>query len=111
MALDFTHIKGDTFDIVNFQMKVNNVALDLTGCILRMQIRKEYGGVIIKSFTTVASAGLTIQDAVNGLFKINKQIIDIPAFNYIYDIELDKADGTVKTYISGVFNVTNDVTR
>lgn len=111
MALDFTHIKGDTFEAVNFEMLLNAVPIDLTGCILRMQLRKEYGGVIIKSFTTVASAGLTIVNPTLGLFKINKQIIDIPAFVYIYDIELDYQNGDIKTYIKGNFSVVNDVTR
>jgi hypothetical protein len=111
MALDFTHIKGDTFEAVNFQMLVNSVALNLTGCTLRMQLRKEYGGVIFLSLTSVASAGITITNAATGLFKINRQIINIDAANYIYDIELIKADGTIKTYISGNFYVTNDVTR
>lgn len=111
MALDFTHIKGDTFEAVNFELLVNSVALNITGCTLRMQLRKEYGGIVYLSLTSVASAGITITSAVNGLFKINKQIINIDANNYIYDIELLKADGTVKTYISGNFYVTNDVTR
>ena len=76
-----------------------------------MQLRKEYGGVIFLSLTSVASAGITITNAATGLFKINRQIINIDAYNYIYDIELIKADGTIKTYISGNFYVTNDVTR
>ena len=111
MALDFTHIKGDTFEAVNFELLVNTVALNLTGCTLRMQLRKEYGGIVYLYLTSVASAGITITSAVNGLFKINKQVINIEAANYIYDIELVKSDGTVKTYISGNFYVTNDVTR
>jgi len=111
MALDFVHKKGDTFDEVNFQMIINTVALNLTGCTLRMQLRKEYGGVVYLSLTSVSSAGITITNAVSGLFKINKQIINIDAFNYIYDIELIKSDGTVKTYIDGVFSINNDVTR
>ena len=111
MALDFTHIKGDTFELVNFALLVNSVALNLTGCTLRMQLRKEYGGIVYLSLTSVASAGITITNAATGLFKINKQIINIDAANYIYDIELIKADGTIKTYISGNFYVTNDVTR
>jgi hypothetical protein len=111
MALDFTHIKGDTFEIVNFQLLVNTVALNLTGCTLRMQLRKEYGGIVYLSLTSVANAGITITTAASGLFKINKQIINIDANTYIYDIELIKADGTIKTYISGNFYVTNDVTR
>jgi hypothetical protein len=111
MALDFTHIKGDTFEAVNFELLVNTVALNLTGCTLRMQLRKEYGGIVYLSLTSVASAGITITSAASGLFKINKQVINIEAANYIYDIELVKADGTVKTYISGNFLITNDVTR
>jgi len=111
MALDFTHIKGDTFEAVNFQMLVNSVALNLTGCTLRMQLRKEYGGVIFLALTSVASAGITITNPSSGIFAINRQIINLDAFNYIYDIELIKADGTVKTYVSGNFSITNDVTR
>ena len=111
MALDFTHIKGDSFEAVNFALLVNTVALNLTGCTLRMQLRKEYGGIVYLSLTSVASAGITITNTASGLFRINKQIINIDANNYIYDIELIKADGTVKTYISGNFYVTNDVTR
>jgi len=111
MALDFTHIKGDTFEAVNFQMIVNSVALNLTGCTLRMQLRKEYGGVIFLALTSVANAGITITNPSSGIFAINRQIINLDAFNYIYDIELIKADGTVKTYVSGNFSITNDVTR
>lgn len=111
MALDFTHIKGDTFEAVNFQMLINTVALNLTGCTLRMQLRKEYGGIVYLSLTSVASAGITITTPANGLFKINRQIINLDSANYIYDIELIKADGTIKTYISGNFSITNDVTR
>ncbi len=109
--MDFKHKKGDTFEAVNFQININSVALDLTGCTLRMQLRKEYGGVIFLSFTSVANAGITITNAVSGLFKINKQIINIDANVYIYDIELMKADGSIKTYVNGNFNITNDVTR
>lgn len=109
--MNFTHIKGDTFEAVNFEMLINGLPIDLTNCVLRMQLRKEYGGVIIKSFTTVANAGLTITNGLLGLFKINKQIIDIQAFSYLYDIELDYQNGDVKTYIKGNFIITNDVTR
>jgi len=110
MALDFKHKKGDTFEAVNFEVKINYTPLDFTGGVIRMQLRKEYGGLVALSLTSVANAGITITDAVNGLFKINQQIIDIAAFNYIYDIEFDY-DGLVKTYVDGKFIITNDVTR
>jgi hypothetical protein len=110
MSLNFSHIKGDTFEAVNFEIKVDDVVVDLSDTIIRMQLRKVYGGVVALDLTSVANAGITITDAVDGLFKINEQIINIEADNYIYDIQFN-FDGVVKTYISGNFLIKNDVTR
>jgi hypothetical protein len=111
MSLNFSHIQGDTFEAVNFEVIKNGDALDLTGAVIRMQLRKECGGIPILSFTSVASAGLTITNAASGLFKINRQIINISEFNYLYDIEITFSDQTVKTWISGSFLVQCDITR
>jgi hypothetical protein len=110
MSLNFTHKRGDTFEAVNFEIMINEVAVDLTDTVIRMQLRKEYGGVIALNLTSVDNAGLTIIDAINGLFKINEQIINIEATNYLYDIQFN-FDGEIKTYVSGNFLITNDVTR
>jgi hypothetical protein len=110
MSLNFTHIKGDTFYEVDFEILKNQEAIDLTDAIIRMQVRQNYGGAIVLNFTSIDEEGITIIDAVDGKFKINQRIIDIPAFNYIYDIQFT-IDGVVKTYVSGNFLVTNDVTR
>lgn len=111
MGLNFSHIKGDTFEAVNFAVVKNTVALSLTGAVIKMQLKKECNGVAILSLTSVASAGLTITNAAGGLFKINQQIINIPEFNYIYDIQITFADGTVKTWVEGNFVVKCDITR
>jgi len=111
MSLNFSHIKGDTFEAVNFAVIKNSVVLNLTGAVIKMQLKKECGGVPILSFTSVASAGLTITNAASGLFKINKQIINIAEYNYLYDIEITFVDGTVKTWVEGNFVVKCDITR
>jgi hypothetical protein len=36
MSLNFTHIKGDTFDEVAFELKINNVAVNLTGAVIKI---------------------------------------------------------------------------
>lgn len=110
MSLNFTHKKGDTFYEVDFEILKNQEAIDLTDAVIRMQVRKNYGDAIVLNFTSVDNEGITITDAVDGKFKINQRIIDIPAYNYIYDIQFT-IDGIVKTYVSGNFLVTNDVTR
>lgn len=113
MSLQFKHKKGDTFDEVVFQVKINNIVVDLTGATIKMQLRKTYDDTAAAlTLTSVASAGITIINAANGEFKINKQIIDIEVYNYVYDIQITFADNTVKSsWIYGGFNITNDVTR
>jgi hypothetical protein len=112
MSLQFTHIKGDTFDEVAFQLKINTTVVNLTGATIRMQLRKSYSDTVAAlSLTSVSSAGITITNATNGEFKINTQIIDIPVYNYVYDIQITLASGVVKTYVQGGFNITNEVTR
>ena len=104
------HYKGDTFKQIPMVYKLNGVAQDLTGAIIRMQLRKEKDGVSYLELTSVDDAGITITDALNGAFKINEQIIDIQSGNYIYDIEFN-INGIIETLIKGDFIITNDVTR
>lgn len=112
MALNFTHTKGDTFNQVVFEVKRNDVAIDLTGATIKMQLRKNYSDTSAAlSLTSVSNSGITITNASNGNFKINQQIIDIEVFNYVYDIQFTLASGEVKTYIKGGFNVVPEVTR
>lgn len=112
MSLLFTHIKGDTFDEVAFQLKINDVAVNLTGATIKMQLRKKYSDTTAAlSLTSVSSAGITITTPLEGRFKINTQIIDIEVYNYVYDIQITLSSGVVKTYVQGGFNITNEVTR
>jgi len=112
MSLQFKHIKGDTFDEVAFQLKINDSAVNLTGAVIKMQLRKCYTDTTAAlSLTSVSSAGITITNASEGRFKINTQIIDIEVYNYVYDIQITLSSGVVKTYVQGGFNITNEVTR
>lgn len=111
-TLNFSHINSDTFDEVPIRIKIDGVNADLTDAIIRMQLRKKACDLkSVLSLTSVANAGLTIIDAINGLFKINEQIINVDVYNYVYDIEIEFADGTIKTYIRGNFNILEEVTR
>jgi hypothetical protein len=104
-TVNFTHKRGDTFYATLFNVKVNNVDLDLTGAVILMQLRKEAGGVI------ALSPDLTITDALGGDFQIDEQIINIPACTYQYDIQITLADDTVVTWISGLFIINDDISR
>jgi len=105
-------IKGDTFNGTLFTVTVNDLALDLTNAIVKMDLRLTPTGTIAKSFTSVGDADITISATpTDGKFTINRQIIDIDAGTYAYDIEIELADGTIKTYISGNWTIIQDVTH
>lgn len=104
-TLNFTTKRGDTFKRVDFQININTVPLDLTDGDVKIQLRKEAGGVV--AFTPT----LTIFDPTNGEFCINEQIIDIQACNYRYDIQITTEIGEVNTWVSGLFTITDDITR
>ena len=104
------HYKGDTFKQVLMVYKVNGTPINLTGAIIRMQLRKEKDGVSYLELTSVGNAGITITNASTGSFKINTQMIDIQAGNYVYDMEFN-IGGVIETLIKVDFILTNDVTR
>ena len=109
--LNFSTKRGDTFDEVLFELKKDNVAINLTGATIRMQLRKAPGGPVFLNLTSVSSAGLTITDATAGKFKINTTIINLEANVYLYDIEITFSSGEVRTWVSGQFTILNDITR
>jgi len=111
MSYNFTHKRGDTFKEVNFAYLLNGSPINLTGATIKMQLRKECGGLVALNLTSVANAGITITNASGGLFKINKQIINIAEYDYLYDIQITFADSTVESYLDGVFTITCDITR
>ena len=104
-TLNFTTKRGDTFKQVNFQINIDEVALNLTGAEIKMQLRKEAGASI------ALEPSLTILNAIEGRFCIDEQIIDIQACNYKYDIQLTLASGEIYTWVSGIFTITDDITR
>ena len=51
-----------TFEQVTFELLLNDEPYSLEDAIIRMQLRKEYGGIPFLSLTSVDNAGLTITD-------------------------------------------------
>ena len=103
--------RGDTFNEVPFEILIDDVALNLTGAIIKMQVKKDACSSAVLSLTSVASAGITITNAVNGQFKINEQIINIKPCNYQYDIQIELESGEIKTYLGGLFQVVKTITE
>lgn len=101
------HIKGDTWNVTNFTINVNDNPKDLTSATIAMKIR-DRNGILLKSLST--GSGLTITDATAGKFKIDAQVLDISIGTHKYDIEITFPDGTVKTWIAGKITIIQDMT-
>lgn len=109
--LNIQALRGVTFNEYPFEIIIDNVPLNLTGSVIKMDIKKNACSLSALTLTSVANAGITITNAVNGQFKINEQIISIPASNYQYDIQITLADGNVNTWVGGLFQVINTITQ
>jgi hypothetical protein len=102
--------RNATFNEVIYDVTIDGTPLDLTGAVIRMQVKKDACSSAVLTLTSVSSAGITITDAVNGQFKINEQIITIPTCNYEYDIQITLASGEVDYYVGGLFQVVKTIT-
>lgn len=105
-----SHINGDTFSGVQFEVLVNAVALDLTDADITMQLKDSNIGAVKAEFSTT-NAKLEITDGPAGKFAFKEQIIDLCPKLYIYDIEILLPDGRKHTYIKGTWKIECDVTN
>jgi len=89
--------------------------VDLTGCEVRMMIRKRLADAIpVLSLTTVGPAGITITSAVNGQFVVQIEEAVTAALTMasgVYDLEVETAGGFVRRYLQGKVKVSKEVTR
>lgn len=103
------HESGDTFEGITFTVEVNGVALDLLGATILATFILQTNKRIIHTLNSGAGGGLTIVDSspASGIFYLDKQIINWRSGVYDYEIKFTLADGTVKTYIVGTWEITN----
>ena len=99
-------LRNDTFNGVRFTL---SPPTDLTGASIRTQFRK--GGKtnsVAKDLSI--GAGITIENLTEGIFVWDPFIMDLPVYNYYYDVQITYATGEVKTYIEGTIQVIQDTT-
>jgi hypothetical protein len=110
--MDLTTLLNYRWVVSEYILTSDSPYIDITNATIKMQLRKEKESN--NNYTLEISTenlGITIIDGVSGIFKINKQKIDIAPYNYFYDIEITFIDGTIKTYISGKWLIKQDVTH
>lgn len=87
-------------------------AINITGYSARMQVRRKaasnnsYLSLSSSSGITLGGAAGTVAIAIS-----SASLAQVPAGNYVYDLELVSGAGVVTKLISGDFIVTGEVTR
>lgn len=107
--------KGATFSRTFTYKDPSDVAIDLTGAVIKMQIRDNYtsetAAVNIDSDTL---GGITIADPATGEFVItitDEQTAAIPFAQGVYDIEIHYGNGSVERVLEGRVKVKSQVTQ
>ena len=92
-----------------FAITSNDVAVDLSGSTILIQVRtKPTSSDVVLSLATGSS--ITIGGVGYNEITLNK-VVDIAAGNYVYDMNVTFPSGLVKTYIYGSFLVQEDISR
>lgn len=113
MALTLkTHTSGDTWRGLSLTINLNGVPMNLTGAVIRMQLRP------LPASTTMlyewrsdgADPQIDITDALAGTVSIRKRIISGVGM-WAFDIQVTDGLGDVRTVVAGTLPMTQDVTR
>ena len=90
------------------------VAYDVTGCVARMQIRKNQQGVTL---VDASSAGVTPAITLGGLtgridVKLTDEMTDLLILkNSVYDLEIQMVNGDVHRLLEGAVTVSPNITQ
>lgn len=102
--------QGATFNnIINLSDDISNANINITGYIVRSQMRRSY-----YSANATANITCTITNAAQGEITMNlnaNTTANIKAGRYLFDLETIDTLGTVSRVLEGIITVTPGITR
>jgi hypothetical protein len=106
-----SHRRGDTWaGIGSLTIFVNSSALNLQGSDIKMEFRQSIDSPVALTLSTQTSS-IIINQTTLGLIQIPPKLIEIPFGEYFYDLQITFPNGVVKTYMSGTWEITPDITQ
>lgn len=110
--VNFLCPQGSTFS-KQITYKIENIPVDLTGYSARLQVRENHYSSETLLDISSPDNGMSLGGSA-GTIDILVSASDtsnIPAGNFLYDLELESSGGEVSRIIEGSFIVTPEVTR
>lgn len=108
--VNFRVYKGDFWSVPLVFTDTDDNPIDFTGVEFKMQVKKVASGSF-KEMELTNGDGIEISGADNNTVTIEKNPLDIAAGKYKYDLQATLTNGKIVTYIYGVIDVKEDVTR
>lgn len=106
---------GATFTRTITYKDPNDTAIDLTGAVIRMQVRDSIGAETVGiSLTSVGTAGISVPTPTNGTFIITvtpAQNSNLDFSQGVYDLEIEYSNGVVERVLEGRVSVKPQVTQ
>ena len=113
--IDLDVYKGSTFvKIIQWKTGTTRVAVNLTGCTARMQIRKAVNDTAIMDTLTTENGKIEIHEPLEGKLKIiiAAEVSTLYAFtSAVYDLEIIFTDSSIVRIIEGCVTAAPEVTR
>ena len=104
---NFVVVENDTWEFTVYLKDENQVAIDLTGAVVRLDVRTGYTGSAVALALTEGD-GLTVTD-LEGKIVVAKTAVLADA-DYVYDLQVVYPSRT-KTYLRGQLKVLPEVTQ
>jgi hypothetical protein len=106
------HWRGLLLQLTTGTNEETQTPRDLTGATIRMQLRARPEGETIYAEWSTNDGTVSITDAEAGEFSIIGRRMDVPAIRYYYDLEFTfPGFEDRQTYITGRWDITQDITR
>lgn len=104
--------KGDTFKGAKMTfydgVGEDKTPMDLTGCSIVIAFKKSKGGTTVFDFKT-ADNTILIPTPTNGEILLGARVMNYPAYNYVFDVEITNSAGVVQTYFENNWKICQDV--
>ncbi len=107
------HYSGDTFmGISSITLLENGTPINLTNCGIYAQFRpvSNLANPVFFELSSDLDAIIIIAPSL-GMITIPEQIIDIPAGDYAYDLQVIFPNGYIKTFLNGKIKILPQLTR
>lgn len=101
---------GDTAWPITLKIKKYGEPTDLTGAVVKMQVRNARTKDVVLELTSVGTAGIEILGGTGGRLIIgNHEVPAVPGV-HVYDLQIIFPDGEVRTYLTGHYPIHTQVT-